>query len=94
MHVLLIKVSRLEVFLRVQLYQICTLPFLHGGHLENCPNCGSEQWLNYHENNSCISLNDSNNIDLSEIEKRAFYGGKGKNAFQCGGHLECHHLKT
>ena len=35
-YVLLIKVRNLEV-LRVLLYKTCTLPFLHGGHLENHP---------------------------------------------------------
>ena len=34
---------------------------------------GSKHWFNYHENDSCISLNDSNNIDISETEKKAFW---------------------
>ena len=36
MNVLLVQISSLEV-LRVLLYSICGLSFLHGGHLENRP---------------------------------------------------------
>ena len=45
--------------------------------LKSAQNGRSEKWLSYHKNNSFISLNDSSNIDFSEIEKQAFFGGNG-----------------
>ena len=60
-----------------------------------------EQWLNWNKNNIYISLNDSNNIEFSETEKKAHtpsFGEKvtkiAKHAFQNGGHLVSRHLKT
>ena len=68
--------------------------------LETVQNGGSEQWMNKHENNTCISLHDANDLDARENvkKKKTFWGEKvtkiAKYALQCGGHLVCNPLKT
>ena len=47
-------------------------------------------WLNWHENNSCISVNDSNNVYFSETDKKllffflSFFSFRGVSVCVCG----------